>query len=357
MNDTTRDERVNDIARISADLFVLDAWYIRGERIDLSLRYRVQPKLRAIRHLESRLKQAGYSFNVTPGSETVNLEILSGRKLRVPLLNIVLFLVTVASVYLIPASLLGWNLAAGEGIEFTVALMSILLVHEMGHFIASRRRGVYTSWPYFIPAPNLFGTFGAIITTKSPFHNRRDLIETGAAGPVAGWLVLIPWLIYGLGNSYLAPASVLPDVGITFSLNGESLLISWLVPLLVDTPGPGQMIVFSEAAFAAWVGLLVTALNMLPMSQLDGGHILFGLIGKRQKWFGWVTVVILAGLGFLSPAWWIVGALGLFIGLRVGMQHPPTLDDSKPLSTASIVLGIVSIVVLILSFTPIPMSY
>lgn len=286
------------------------------------------------------------------------------RELRIPPLNIALFVLTLATVYFVPVYFFNLNiygfgaafdqtlrdLASGRGLVFTAAMMSILLVHEMGHFMAGRRRGIVTSWPYFIPAPNFIGTFGAVIRSKSPFWNRRDLIEVGATGPIAGWIVALGWLIYGLSNSQILPPNTAPFAGMAFSLDGESLLVKALVPILIGPSAPGTYFLFSEAALAGWVGLLVTALNMMPIGQLDGGHVIYGLTGKRQTILGWIAVAALIVLGFQSATWWVFAA----IGLAMGVAHPPTLDDRKPMPTAARLWGLAAVVILILSFTPVP---
>jgi membrane-associated protease RseP (regulator of RpoE activity) len=220
----------------------------------------------------------------------------------------------------------------------------------MGHFVASRRRNIITSWPYFIPAPNIIGTFGAIIKSKSPFFNRRDLIEVGSAGPIAGWVVALGWLLWGLSQStYLAPEAF--DVRqMAFSLEGESVIMRVATLLLVGPASDGSYYQLTEAAFAGWVGLLVTAINLLPIGQLDGGHILYGLSRRYQFILARLAMVGLIVLGFQSIMWWFFAAFGLIFGVK----HPPTLDDSRGPGTVASVLGIVSLLILVLSFTPVP---
>jgi len=228
--------------------------------------------------------------------------------------------------------------------------MSILLVHEMGHFIASRRRHIVTSWPYFLPAPNLLGTFGAVIKSKSPFYNRRDLVEVGAAGPIAGWVVALGWLIFGLTQSRWIPAGLVVPGEWAFGLEGESLLMRAAVQALVGAPAPGHFFKLSEGAFAGWVGLLVTAMNLLPIGQFDGGHVLYGLFRRAQHVLGMIGLAALLVLGYFSPFWWLFGAFGLLFGVK----HPPTLDDDRPLSPTARRMGIAAIVIMALSFTPMP---
>lgn len=362
MTDGDNNRQIEDIGRLLADLFSVDAYYLQGKRVVFSLSYRFEPA-RSRQLLEDRLKLAGYEYEIAPSDQTLLLTITPERHLKIPALNIVLFVATVLSVYIVPVLFFNLNapswhetirntladLQNGAGIQFTVALMSILLVHEMGHFIASRRRGIITSWPYFIPAPNFIGTFGAVIKSKSPFWNRRDLIEVGAAGPVAGWIVALFWLIYGLTQSTITHGPLLTS-GLPFSLHGESILVRALAPMLTGSLSPGQYYVLTEAAMAGWVGLLVTAINMLPIGQLDGGHVIYGLAPRRQAVLGWLGIGLLLILGFQAAMWWLFAALGLFMGVG----HPPTFDDHRPVSRSARILGWIALAILLVSFTPVP---
>jgi hypothetical protein len=361
-SDTNHDLKF--LTPLLADLFIIDAVYAQANKVDVRMTFRFNPK-QCKKLLDDRLKLAGYIYTTTESSDHILLSIDPRRKLRIPPLNIFLFVVTLLSVYITPvyflASLPGLTfsgqvdrtlaaLGRGDGIEFSIALISILLVHEMGHFIAGHRRGIITSWPYFIPAPNLIGTFGAIIKSKSPFWNRRDLIEVGAWGPVAGWVVALGWLVYGLSNSIMLPVSMTGAEPLIFSMDGESILIKMIVPILVGSAQSGEVYIFSEAAFAAWVGLLVTALNMLPMGQFDGGHVAYGLIGRRQEKLAWVVFGGLILLGFGSMIWWVFAAFGFISRLA----HPPTLNDRLPPGRSALILGIVAIMIFVVSFTPAP---
>ena len=366
------DRPEKDIAAITpllGDLFEIAAVYRRNSHVVFSLNFRTDRE-QSLLLLKDRLKSAGYTFVTHVEGEILILSVDPRPRLKIPRTNIVLFVLTIFSVYFAavfwryslvrPAGYaddLGsiFNetvqaLLSGAGIEFTAALMSILLVHEMGHFVASRRRNIVTSWPYFIPAPNLIGSFGAVIKSKSPFWNRRDLIEVGAAGPIAGWIVAIAWLLYGLSQSQaIAPSSIVPG-DIPFSLTGESILMR-LGSLLFMGPLPdGFSYRLTEAAFAGWVGLLVTAINLLPIGQLDGGHIVYGLLRHRQQVLGRIAMVALFVLGFQSMMWWLFAAFGLLFGVT----HPPTLDDSRPPGRPATVMGIAALVILFLSFTPAP---
>lgn len=342
------------ITRIVGDLYQVETIYRQSDRIILSL-IRPDRNEKALILLRRRLRLYGYDFSDERIGNRVVLTINPKRSLKIPPLNILLFILTLLSVYLVPVYYQTREsfidaLAGGAGLMFTAALMSILFVHEMGHFIASRRRGIVTSLPYFIPAPNLIGTFGAVIKSKSPFWNRRDLIEVGAAGPIAGWLVALFWLAYGLsGSSTLLPDAE-PTTVLFFSLDWESILMKILVPLLVPNSTEGSFYILNEAAFAGWVGLLITAMNLLPIGQFDGGHILYGALHKHQKLVGWAAMGALAVLGFQFKGWWLFAAFGLFFGVG----HPPTLDDRIRPSRVSLGMAVISLIILILSFTPIP---
>jgi membrane-associated protease RseP (regulator of RpoE activity) len=363
VSDRAFEKQARWIAQLVGDLFEIEACYAQHERLVFSLGPRLELS-RSRAFLEDRLRSAGYRYTLSPSGESLLLTIDPKRRLEIPRLNVVLFLITLASVYVVPVFLLNLNaeslrqalsqtladLARGEGIEFTMALMSILLVHEMGHFIASRRRGIVTSWPYFIPAPNIIGTFGAVIKSKSPFWNRRDLIEVGSAGPIAGWIIAFGWLIFGLSRSYIVPSDFSGEAGLLFSLEGESILIKWLVPLLVGTAPEGSWYIFTEAAFAGWVGLLVTAINMLPIGQLDGGHVLYGLARRRQRVLGWLAMAALLIMGIQSTLWWVFAGMGFIFGVA----HPPTMDDRRALSWIARVMGWAALLILLLSFTPVP---
>ncbi|HKK20776.1 MAG TPA: site-2 protease family protein [candidate division Zixibacteria bacterium] len=363
MPELTADKRYRRITGLLADLFEVSAYYIRGNDIVFSLSTYYE-RDKAVELLRDRLKLAGYTYSLDDCDNQLTLTVDPKRKISVPPLNIILFLITLASVYFVPVffrqlsvvsftDAFGRTLTAlkqGQGIEFTLALISILFVHEMGHFIASRRRNIITSFPYFIPAPNIIGTFGAIIKSKTPFWNRRDLIEVGAAGPIAGWIVAVACLVYGLTKSVFLHPALMPAGAMGFSLQGESILMRVLTLTIVGHAPDGYAYVLSESAFAGWVGLLVTAINLLPIGQLDGGHILFGLFRQKQYALGYAAMGLLFLLGFQSPIWWVFAVFGLVFKVK----HPPTLDDSRPPGIVATGMGITALVILVLSFTPVP---
>ncbi|MBI5266615.1 MAG: site-2 protease family protein [candidate division Zixibacteria bacterium] len=358
MNSQQEQRQIENILKLIGDLCAVDVWYRHGDRLDMTLTPRSLNLSAITQIISERLTLAGYTFSIVEQDQRLRLSVNARPRIRIPGLNILLFVLTLLSIYFFPvyeSNGLSWantlqDLRSGRGLVFTLALVSILLVHEMGHYLAGRRRGLASSWPYFIPAPTLIGTFGAVIRSKSPFWNRRDLIEVGAAGPIAGWVVAVGWLIYGLSNATVIEAGATSVKSIGFYLEGESLLVKLLTPLLAGHAPQGFVYIFPEAAFAGWVGILVTALNLLPIGQFDGGHIVYGLLPDMQRRLGWLAMVALVALGLQSPIWWIIAVMGFV--MRVG--HPPTLQDHIEPGRPAMIMGTIAMIILILSFTPTP---
>lgn len=240
------------------------------------------------------------------------------------------------------------NLLMGM-LTFTLPLMAILGVHELAHYLVARRRGVAASLPFFIPSIPPLGTFGAFISLRDPIPNKKTLLEIGVAGPLAGLLVALPLGIIGLiltnSEAKLVPTNVGSEgvMGISFPLIYQALEL--FIPLRGDY-------LLHPTAFAAWVGFLVTALNLLPVGQLDGGHVARALLGSGAKYLSWVTVAILVGIGMFYYGWLIFALLILFLGAR----HPPPLNDISPLDLKRKGLGVLTFAVLVFAFVPIPMT-
>jgi membrane-associated protease RseP (regulator of RpoE activity) len=252
-------------------------------------------------------------------------------------------------------------LNVGPAVAFAMALMAILLAHETGHFIAARRYGINASPPYFLPAPpfvNFIGTFGAFIRLRSPIVDRRQLMDVGAAGPWAGFAVALVALGVGLARSAIVledgPTAQFVALGGFHLYLGDSPLMMLARELLAD----GGTVALHPLAFAGWLGLFVTMLNLLPMGQLDGGHVLYALIGRAQSVVGPLVWIGLIGLGFLPGQWWwwvwaiIILALG-----RGRLAHPHVLDRFRPLPPKRRVLGWASLVLFAATFTPVPIHY
>jgi membrane-associated protease RseP (regulator of RpoE activity) len=239
-----------------------------------------------------------------------------------------------------------------RGWVFSVPLMAILLVHEMGHYLAARRRRLDVSPPYFIPAIPPVGTFGAFIKIRSAIPSKKVLIEVGSWGPLAGSMVAVPVLILG---SCLSEIRSVPSTTDGISIHfGTSLILEALFFLRFGEFSSSTSIYLHPTAMAAWYGLFITALNLLPMGQLDGGHVIYALFGPRKaQVISFAVFVGLIPLGaLLWPGWLLFGILALFIGLR----HPEPVDPYTPLDRSGRILGWTAIVLFVLTFIPAPIS-
>ncbi len=247
-----------------------------------------------------------------------------------------------------------------DGLPYAVPLMTILLCHEFGHYLTARRHRVAVSLPYFIPMPVGLGTMGAAIVQKEPFRNRKVLFDVGVAGPLAGLVVAIPVLLYGLSISQV---EVLKP---PYSLEGNSLLYLGLKYLVFGRilPGNGVDVNLSPVAAAGWVGLLVTSLNLLPAGQLDGGHIAYVLFGRHAQRISQIVMVALALLGGVPlvlglfglnvAGWggWLLWAVLIYFFAR---WHPPALDEVTELDPRRRALAWAMVVVFVLVFIPVPL--
>jgi membrane-associated protease RseP (regulator of RpoE activity) len=273
-----------------------------------------------------------------------------------PWINLALFVATVFSVVLMGALNEGANPLADPasilaGVPFAFTLLAILGTHEFGHYFAARRHRVAVTLPYFIPMPLSFvGTFGAFIQLRSPVRNRNQLFDVGVAGPLAGLVVTIPLLLYGLAKSPVQPLPT--DQG--YILEGNSLLYLGAKYLIHGQilPSNGVDVMLHPMAFAAWFGLLVTAFNLLPVGQLDGGHVIFTLVGDRIRYVGTVFVAALLVMGIALWQGWFVWAFLIFL---LGVGHPPPLNDVTPLDGRRKLLAVLTILIFILVFVPVPL--
>jgi membrane-associated protease RseP (regulator of RpoE activity) len=242
--------------------------------------------------------------------------------------------------------------ASGEGwiraLEYSGGLMLILLSHELGHFFTARKNGVEATLPYFIPVPlPPFGTMGAVIKMGGRIGDRKALFDVGAAGPLAGLAVIIPVIVVGLKLSKIVETAAMGKD--TISL-GDSLLFSLLSRWVVGPIPAGKDLLLHPLAFAGWAGLLVTALNLLPIGQLDGGHIVYALFREKSRWVSAAFHAALAGICLFFYFGWLLMALILLL-IR---KHPPTLNDDAPLGGGRKAIGAFVLAVFILSFTPVP---
>ena len=376
----------------------IDDITIGGTGQDFLARYRGQlydsDSGRSYDQLASNLR----SLNITPlfrteGDQHVVL-LVQGRiepRPSNPLINLVLFIFTVLSV-IFAGALYSYSgpipsdqselLAAilhglASGIPFAVSLLAILLAHEFGHYIAGRYHHTHVTLPYFIPFPlSPFGTMGAFIQLKQPPKNKRILLDIGVSGPIAGLVVAFPILLYGLSLSHIE--TIILPAGQGIQLEGNSLLyllakyivfgqllpapstygdlsafLYWVRYFFTSQPLPlgGIDVFISPIAWAGWAGLLVTALNLIPAGQLDGGHVIYSLFGNRSKLLLPVILVLLVVLGFVWSGWWIWA----FLILLMGRVHAEPLDTITPLDSRRKALAVVVLFIFILVFTPVPL--
>jgi membrane-associated protease RseP (regulator of RpoE activity) len=295
----------------------------------------------------------------------------SPEHLRIPALNLALFALTLLTTTMAGAYSAGAELsllhpitslaALSAGLSFSVPLMAILLAHEMGHFLTSRRNGVDTSLPYFIPAPfpsyMIIGTFGAFIRIREMPPSRRSMFDIGAAGPWAGVIVALPCVILGLKLSQVTALST--QSGVSLGL-GNSLLFWGLARWVLGVNPNLVNVTMHPIAFAGWIGLFVTTLNLLPIGQLDGGHVVYTLFPRAHRTIStlfviscWLLVLVPLALGYgFWPGWVVWGVLGIALGLG----HPATLDRNTPLDTGRQVAAWLTMVLFVATFVPVPIS-
>lgn len=239
------------------------------------------------------------------------------------------------------------------GLPYGIAVIAFLLAHEMGHYLACRYYGLKATLPYFIPIPPLItllpGTMGAVIRILSPIRHRRALFDIAVAGPIAGFVVALPILAFGISQSRVVPAASLGD-GFYFEM-GEPLVWSALEALFGPDMQAGQELVAHPLAFVGWFAMLVTAMNLLPVGQLDGGHLIYAFLprGHRAISFGFLAAMLAAG--FLYFAGWIVFALMIYFLL--GTRHPP-LATFESLGTGRKLLALASLAIFVISFMLVP---
>lgn len=234
-----------------------------------------------------------------------------------------------------------------EGYPFSISIISILLGHEMGHYFASRIHKTKATLPYFIPAPSIIGTFGAFIKMKSPILTRKALIDIGATGPIVGFVLSLVACIVGLKMSSLIPVNPEEEL---FML-GDSILFSLLVKLTIGDIPAGQDVLLHSVAFAGWLGFFVTSMNLLPVGQLDGGHIAYALFGR---WHFYISRIILFFIALLGIFYWYGWLVWSVILLFLGLDHPPILVWESRLSLSRRLIGLISLIIFILTFIPAP---
>lgn len=270
------------------------------------------------------------------------------------IISVLLFAATVFTTLLIGAMNRGGNPFANIkdfrlGIPFSFSLLLILTGHELGHYFTARRHNVAVTLPYFLPVPHpLIGTMGAFIRIKSVLPSKNALIRIGLMGPLVGFVLAIPITIIGIKLS--KPVDVSQVVSV-FNL-GSSLLFQMLYKLIHPNVSGNYDLLLHPMAFAGWFGFFVTAINLLPIGQLDGGHIAYAILGRHRKYLMIGVIAVLAILGLSWPGWYFC----IFLVLAFGLKHPKAQDEITPLSKKDKILGLVALTILILAFIPNPFS-
>ncbi len=366
---------VQEMTALVADVMIIEGWAMGDDTSSYLLRFSGHLRLsseEAFDLLETRLRPIGYLPLLRRGerAETISVLIVPYRSSTRPArawVNGLLFVLTLLSV-LITGALSegadplqgGWGEALKAGLPFALTLMAILSAHEFSHYFVGRRYGSPVSLPYFIPLPfiSIFGTMGAVIVQREPMRNRKALFDIGIAGPLGGFVLAVPLLVLGLLRSPVRP---LPTFG-AYYLEGNSILYFLLKWVIFGRPLPSQgMDVFLHPiAFAAWAALLVTALNLFPVGQLDGGHITYAMWDERAEkiarlflWatLGWGGFLLWQGnnAGWTWIVWWMIGQF-------IGPRHPAPLDDVTPLDRRRRWLGWGAVLLFVLVFVPLPLQ-
>lgn len=312
--------------------------------------------------METILKNETFIFSVKEQEDQIYLNVKESKEkviLRIPKISRIhwiLFFLTVITTLMAGATMEGariWEnpIEIFKGFPFSLTLMLILGTHEFGHYYYAQKHKVDATLPYFIPAPPflfLIGTFGAFIKIKSPIYRKDALLQIGAAGPIAGFIVAVPALIIGLLLSEVVEKM---DVQGALML-GDSILMKVLTWITHPSLTEFQDIMLHPIAFAGWIGLLVTMLNLLPIGQLDGGHVAYAILGNKQNLVAKVVMVSLIPLSFLSLNWLVWGALILVL-MRT-TKHPPIQDINVPLSKNNKIVAYACLIIFILCFVPAP---
>ncbi|MCX5857307.1 MAG: site-2 protease family protein [Deltaproteobacteria bacterium] len=270
---------------------------------------------------------------------------------RIPFINILLFLLTLLTTLSAGTLQQGINpledpRSLWRGLPFSFTLLMILAAHEFGHYFMAKKHRIDVTLPYFIPAPSFIGTFGAFIKMKSPMLDRRMLLDVGAAGPLAGMIIAVPVLLMGLMLSEIKPG--VAETGLSLGSSLFFSLMSWIVHGCL----PDEVnLVLHPIAFSGWIGLLVTCMNLLPVGQLDGGHVAYAIFGSRQRIVARIVVAVLLVLGLTGWSGWLVWVAIL---LFMGISHPRVVYEWIPLDNTRKVIGWVTLTIFVMTFTPSP---
>ncbi len=331
---------------------------VHVDRTDLEARFdRMRQEMWAAGYIPILRQQSGEQYvevipRPRPGTrrQWVNLVLLAATVVTTTFAGALIWLTYVGG-----TDLAGTDFVNGA-LYFSIPVLTILGLHELAHYFMARRRHIDASLPYFIPLPPpfLFGTFGAFISIREPFPDRKAMFDIGAAGPLAGFAASIPVALAGLYLSAHAP--VLPATYCGPTILGVSYgNIEIGVPLfwqLLSYFFPPSLVSLSPLALAGWVGIFVTAINLLPAGQLDGGHVFRALAGERSRFVSYAAVLLLFALGIFYTGWLFFGILILLLGMR----HPPPLNDLSRLGTKRYLVGALVVAILIGGFVIVPLA-
>jgi len=249
-----------------------------------------------------------------------------------------------------------WLRFLPAGLWYSLPILIILGCHEFGHYFYCRKHNVDATLPFFLPAPPplLTGTFGAVIRIREPFPSKRALFDIGVAGPIAGFVALLPFLYWGVQWSVVGPRPVNPQFMLEF---GEPLLFKALSYAHFGPIPAGSEVYLHGTGFAAWFGMLATALNLLPFGQLDGGHISYAVVGRRSWMVSLATLAVtILLLIFQSFSWLSMAIVMLAMAWFLGLRHPPVADEGEPLDPVRKGIAFGALVMFVLCFTPVPIQ-
>ncbi len=264
--------------------------------------------------------------------------------------HILLFLATLASTTFVGMTTRNWT----SGLWYSLPILIILTAHEFGHYIACRIHDVDATLPYFLPMPflPLTGTLGAVIKIREAFPSKQALFDIGVAGPIAGFVALIPFLIYGVAHSQVV--AIDPSAPVIWL--GEPLLFKAVKWLTIGPLATGTDITIHPMGFAAWFGMLATSLNLLPFGQLDGGHISYAAFGRRARYVSMATLAVALGLTVWSISWISMTIMMTAMAWFLGFGHPRIIDEHEPLDPKRRAIAVLALVIFILCFTPVPIE-
>ena len=279
--------------------------------------------------------------------------------------HIILFLLTLVTMSMTDAFTVMWSTLGGDGNPFafftwetfrnglwySLPMLSILGAHEFGHYVLCRKHNVDATLPYFLPAPlPLTGTLGAVIRIREAFPSKRALFDIGIAGPIAGFVALLPFLVIGLMMS-----EVLPKPPVSVSL-GEPLLFKAVASWIIGPLPAGHDVFLHPLGFAAWFGMLATALNLMPFGQLDGGHIMYAVFGRYAVYASVATLGAAVFLTFRTGSWVAMTAMMLVMAIFLGVRHPRMVDEDSPLDAKRKWLALIAFIIFVVCFIPVPIE-